>query len=193
MFRKVTLFGFALAAMALSLICSAQTPSVVAGKLYDQIDQTWANHDAKQLLALLDPSFTVVDEKGNHKGFAEYSKMANDLFANEKFKNFSSKTTIKDVNMQAGHMVVYYSQDLHYQLQSTSGWEPVLTSSSQEDTWQKTGGSWKLVSNHVIRLSTAVDRDWLVMKHQEIMNKLGVVQHAADSVLRPCVQSIHGC
>lgn len=193
MFRKVTPFGLALAAMALSLVCSAQTPTVVAEKLYDQIDQTWANHDVKQLLAFLDSSFTEVDEKGNHSGFAEYSKNATDLFANAKVKNFNSRTTIKDVQLQAGRMVVYYNSELHFQLQSSSGWEPVIAINSAEDTWQKTGDKWKLVSNHVLRSSTGVDRDWLIMKHQEDMNKLNAVQHAADSVLRPCTQSIHGC
>ncbi|MBO0722706.1 MAG: hypothetical protein J2P41_17920, partial [Blastocatellia bacterium] len=117
--------------------------NVTAQKLYDQIDQSWANHDVNQLLGFYDPSFTAVDTKGKRIGFAAFRKLETDLFDNAKLRNFNRKTTIKDVQLEAGRMVVYYGIEMHFQYQDQQvGWESLIDTASSEATWQKMGDQW---------------------------------------------------
>src|SRR5215475_7848513 len=127
MARTVMTCALAFAAVALSLACSiskgafaadespSRPPSIVAQMLYDQYDQSFSNHDLKQLLDFYDPSFTFVDVKGKRIGFAEYRKQETDTFNNAQFRSFKMKTTIKDVQMQRGQMVVYYEAEADFQ------------------------------------------------------------------------------
>jgi len=152
------------------------------------------NHDVNQVLSFFDPSFTEIDEKGKHIGFADYRKQETDVFSSAQFKNFNRKTTVKDVQLEAGRMVVYYEAQTHFQWQHPKyGWELWINTLSAEATWQRRGDQWKLVISHVLRANTGMDPQWAAMSHAETMNKLKAVQHAADSVLRPCTQSYNGC
>lgn len=193
MSRTVMVSVLTLAAMALSLACSAQPPTIVAEKLYDQIDQSWANHDVKQLLAFYDPSFTSVDVKGKRSSFADLRKQQTALFGNPQFRNFNRKTTLKDVQLQAGRMVVYYGNETHYQYHDQkAGWESLINTTSAEATWQKTGDQWKLVMIHALRENTSLDPQWAAARRQDLQNRLEAVQRAS-SVLTPCNMSYNGC
>lgn len=199
MYRAVTISVLALAAMALSMACgsqsaSAQSPTVVAEKLYDQLDQSFSNRNLDQLLSLCDPSFTLIDANGKHKAFADFRKQLADVFNNDKYRNFDRKTTIKDVQMQAGRMVVYVGTETHFQYRDQKlGWEPAIDSMSTEATWQRKGGQWRLVLLHELRGQTRVDPQWAALKAKEYLKRAESDQHVAESVLRPCVNSYNGC
>ena len=205
MTRTVTTSALAFAAMALTLACSiskgastvdespAQTPTIVAQILYDQYDQSFSNHDVKQLLDFYDPSFTLVDVKGKRIGFAEYRKQETDTFNNAQLRNFKKKTTIKDVQLQRSQLVVYYEAEMHFEYQDQkSGWESLIQTSSGETTWQRTGGRWKLVMGHVLRTNLGLDPQWAAMRRQQLENSLKAVDRAS-SVLVPCNYSYNGC
>lgn len=197
MSRTVPISVFAIAAMALSLACrselQAQSPTIVAEKLYDQYDQSWANHDLKQVLDYYDPSFTMVDAKGKRLGYADLRKQQTDTFYNKQIRNFERKTTIKDVQLQAGRLVVYYAVEMRFQYQDQkSGWETLLDTSTGEATWQKTGDRWRLLTGHVLRASLGLDPQWAAARRQQLENNLKAVQRAS-SVLVPCNYSANGC
>lgn len=105
MVRRVTISVFAAVTMALSMVCSAQAPNIIAEKLYDQYDQAFANHDLKQLLSMYDSGFTLIDLKGQHTGFAEFSKKQTQSFSDPQLRNFTSKTTVKDAQLKDGRLV----------------------------------------------------------------------------------------
>ena len=199
MSRALMIFAHA-TMIALSLACSAQSPNnihsapnIEAQKLYDRYDQSWGNHDLNQVLSFHDPSFTAVDAKGKRVGFADYRKQVTDTFGNPKLRNFNKKTTIKDVQLQAGRMVTYNQVELRLQYQDqNAGWEPIIITSSLEETWQRKGSEWKLVASHVFRVNTTLDPQWAAMRQQQLLNSMKAVDRAS-SVLVPCNYSYTGC
>ncbi|MBO0862851.1 MAG: nuclear transport factor 2 family protein [Chloracidobacterium sp.] len=188
----------------LSLACCAQNPTtaaqenptIVAQKIYDEYDQSWANHDLNQMLGFFDPTFIAVDTKGKRIGFEDFRKQQTDIFNNAKLRNFNKKTTIKDVQLQAGRMVIYYQVETHFQYKDqTLGWESLIDTTSAESTWQRTRDRWKLVMIHALRDNIILDPKWEAMKRQEIQalgDKIKAIQ-GASSVLTPCNFSYNGC
>lgn len=183
MSRTVMMYVFAPAAIAFSLLCNAQSPAVVADKLYAEFDQTLANHDLNRLLSFFDPSCTSTDEKGKQMPFAEQRKQMTDTFNNAQIKNFNGLHRIKQVRLEGGHMIVDYESELHFQYQDQkAGWEPVIQMTSGEETWQKKGDQWKLVAIHVLRSNMGVDPQYAAQRQQELRKRLDAIQNMEISV-----------
>lgn len=215
MFRTLTIFALALTTMTMSVACSAikrasaarsaifaqstdrknsEPVNIVAEKLYDQIDQSYSNHDVKKLLDFYDPSFTLIDEKDKHIDFAEYRKQVTIDFENEQLKNFYKKTSIKDARLQEGRLVVYFDSTTRFEFRDPRyGWENWINLASTETTWKKTGDQWKMVNSHTLKASSGIDPQWFAQHRQDLQNQIRGIQRAADSVLRPCTQSARGC
>jgi len=193
MSRTVKASMFALAALALSMACSAQSPTIIAQKLYDQVDQSWANHDLNKVLSFLDPSYTTIDATGKRISYAEFRKQTTDNFHDPALRIISMKTTVKDVQQpQPGRIVVYFDAETHIQhLRQQVGWEPYTITGSAESTWQKMGDQWKLVANHVLRTNTTLDPQYAASRQQQLQDRLRAIQRAGDQ--RACTYSYNGC
>lgn len=63
-------------------IPSGEVPSVTAEKLYLQLDQAFANHDANQILSFVDSgSYVSIDAKGKRQSYPEYRRTLEQNFA----------------------------------------------------------------------------------------------------------------
>lgn len=145
--------------LALSVSCSAQSPRVMAEKLYDQLNQAFANHDLNQMLSFFDSSFVSTDARGKRVEFTEFRKNWEQAFA--KIRHMNPSTTVKDVQLEAGRMVVYSKTEMHYELRTPGkGWVPQIIASSGEETWARRGGEWKLVRGRIFRTVLQVDPKW---------------------------------
>ena len=134
--------------LAVGAGCSAQTPRltprVLAQKLYDQLDQANAKHDLNQVLGFYDSSYVSTDQRGKREAYAEWRRGMEQAFP--LFRHVNPKTTVKDVQLEAGRMVVYTKSEWHFELyDQRNGWGPEIFIGKDEDTWEKKGGQWKLV------------------------------------------------
>jgi hypothetical protein len=161
---RATTIIMAVTMLTLSIACSAQAPNVVAEKLYDQLDQAFANHDLNQLLAFLDPSTLVaIDVRGKRSAFGEYRKQMEQWFAQA--RNINANTVVKDVQLEDGRMVVYLKSETRFEFHDQrQGWVPQISTSSAEETWERKGGQWKVVLSKTLRGDTRVDPEWLAEK-----------------------------
>lgn len=149
-------------------IMPAQSPKIAAEKLLDQYDQAWANHDVNQLLDFYDSSFVYVDVKGERTDYATFRKKATEIFNSKQLRNFKRKTTIKDLQTQAGKMVIYYEEDSRYEsVEKNLGWAPLIVSGSGEATWQRTANRWKLVYVKELRQDRQIDPKWLDLRRPQ--------------------------
>jgi len=157
-----------------------QAPNVIAEKLYDQVDQSWINRDANQLLSLSDPaSFVSIDEHGNRHTFAETRTGLEELFG--KLRNVHADSAIKDAQMHGGRLVVYVKTETHFEYQGQNGWAAEIQTWSGEGSWEQKGGQWKLVEGKTLKSEVILDPDWVAAQRRLIENT------------RPCVYSPHGC
>jgi hypothetical protein len=139
--------------------CSAQAPNLTAQRLCDQVDQSVANHDLKQMLGFYDSTYVFIDERGNRVAFAKFRKQLEEWFP--RARNISQSTRVQDVKLEAGRMVVYVKSEMHDELQDQRlGWAPQIVKVSGEDTWERKGGQWKLVLSKVLRTDMGFDPEW---------------------------------
>lgn len=192
MSRTAKLFAFAVASLALSMACTAQSPTIVAQKVLDQYDQSWANHNVNQTLSFLDPSFTDIDANGKQVSFADFRKTLMEIFNNPDLRNFTRRSKIKDAQLQGNRVVVYFDTETRYQHQRAQvGWEPYISTASSEVTLQKSGDQWRIVTVHVLRQSTTLDPQYAASRQQQLQNNLRAIQRAGDQ--RACTYSYNGC
>lgn len=153
--------------LVLSVGCSAQPPRVIAEKLCARLDQAYANHDLNQVLTFIDSSFVLTNERGKREAFTDVRKrLAQDF---PQLKSMNQSTTVQDVQLEAGRMVVNYKVESHFEFKTQSfGWAPEIHKETGEATWEKKGGEWKLVRETVFRADTQFDPKWVELKQQEI-------------------------
>jgi len=150
--------------IAVSVACPAQTPRVIAQKLYDQLDQSYANHDLNRVLGFYDSSFVDTDAQGKRVAFAVWQRQEEQIFP--LFRNINPNTTVESVQLEAGRMVVYVKSEWHFEFHDQrDGWVPKIFNGTAEDTWERKGGQWKLVRGHTLRAKTQVDPKWEAEKN----------------------------
>jgi hypothetical protein len=164
---------------------SQSSNSVVVEKLYDQIDQALANTNIDGYLSFFDPDrYVFVDEKGKSMSFVEYVEMTRKNLGNA--RNIDETTKIKDVQTDNGRMVAYIEQVVRFEFNDPQGkWIPMNATSTSEDTWEKKGVEWKLVSSKTLRLRSAVDAQWLA-DQKKIIDRW-------NSAIYLCNLSANGC
>lgn len=187
MSRATMLLSVLAAMLMLSLACRAQSPTVIAEELYDQWDQSYANHDLDQVLSFLDPSsYTLIDAKGKRLSFVQYRQSMLDLFTLSKFRSLNTSTEVRDVQEQAGRLVVYYKNEFHYEYHDQrQGWVPMIDTSTGLETWERKGSRWKVVMTRTLRDDLKVDPEWQAARLKEL--------DAERSMLMPCNYSYNGC
>jgi len=162
---------------ALSVGCSAQPPRMIAEKLCARLDQAYANHDMNQVLRLIDSSFVLTTERGKREAFADVRKQLEQ--DSPRFRNMNRSTTVQDVRLDAGRMVVHYKVESHFEFNTqTYGWAPEIYKETGEGTWEKKGGEWKLVRVTVFHADTQFDPQWVELKEQEIKDFREIVRCA---------------
>jgi hypothetical protein len=164
---------------------SQSSNSVVVEKLYDQIDQALANSNIDGYLSFFDPDrYVFVDEKGKSMSFVEYVEMTRKNLGNA--RNIDETTKIKDVQSDNGRMVAYIEQVVRFEFNDPQGkWVPMNATSTSEDTWEKKGAEWKLVSSKTLRLRSAMDAQWLA-DQKKIIDRW-------NSAIYLCNLSANGC
>src|SRR5215475_3440775 len=91
--------------LALSVGSYAQAPNVIAQKLCARLDQANANHDLNQVLGFFDSGYVLTNERGKREAFADVSKRWEREF--HQLRHMNPTTTVEDVHLDAGRMVVY--------------------------------------------------------------------------------------
>src|SRR5215472_1328813 len=112
-FARVKMSSMLATVLALSVGCSAQAPKVIAQKLCDRLDQSWANHDLNHVFVFYDSSFVIIDKQGKSETLAEMRKGWEQAFP--RFRNMKPSTTVQDVRFEADRMVVSYKHGSHYE------------------------------------------------------------------------------
>jgi ketosteroid isomerase-like protein len=146
--------------LALSVGCSAQAPRVIAQKLYDQWDQAYANRDLNHLLGFYDSGYVSTDVRGKRLAFAEFRKELEHEFA--VYKRMNPRTTVEDVQLKAGRMVVCYKNEMRFEFHDRRlGWVPEVYKATGETTWERKGDQWKMIRSTTLRADAQVDPRWL--------------------------------
>jgi hypothetical protein len=154
--------GYSLQAPSVGI--SAQAPRVVAQRLEDQVDQSYANHDLNQVLGFFDSSYVLTDERGKRQTFVEFRKELEKTFS--RVRKMNSGTVVDDVQSEAGRMVVHWKGEMRYEANYEAdnvhyGWVPMISKESGEDTWERKGGQWKLVRQTIDRADKQFDPSWV--------------------------------
>jgi hypothetical protein len=175
MFRTTMMICVLATTLAVSVnSCYAQAPRVIAQKLYDQLDQALANHDLNRELGFYDSSYVETDVQGKHMAFAEWRRQEEQYFP--LFRNINPSTTVEDVQLEAGRMVVYVKSEWHFEYHDQRyGWVPKIFNGTAEDTWERKGGQWKLVQTHNLRAKMQVDPKWLELQKQSLDDARAII------------------
>ena len=153
---KVKMMCLLATLLAFSVVCSAQAPKVIAQELCDRLNQANADRDLNRVFGFYDSSFVSTDEQGKSESFAEMRKRWEQEFP--LFRNMSQSTTVQDVQLEAGRMVVNYKMEMSYELRSQrDGWIPYTYKETGEATWEKKAGQWKMVGATTFRAETQRD------------------------------------
>jgi ketosteroid isomerase-like protein len=147
--------------LALSVGCSAQASQATAQKLCDRLNQSWANHDLNQVMGFYDSSFVSTDEQGKSQAFREFRKEWEQSF--QLIRKLNPSTTVQDVRLEAGLMIVSYKLEWHYELynQSHDVWVPMILQSNGQKTWEKKGKEWRIVRDRTFTEDSEVDPRFL--------------------------------
>ena len=143
----------------------AQAPRTIAEKLCDQLAQAEVNRDLNRTLSFYDSSYVGTDVRGKRVAFAEFRRLLEQNFPLS--RNVHKNTTVKDVQLQAGRMVVYWKTESNYQYFYQRNWTPMISTGSGETTWENKGGQWKIVETTTFRWENQIDPEWL--QHQAQM------------------------
>lgn len=144
----------ALASLALSGVCSSQSPDVTAQELYQHLDQVYSRHDnLREYLNFADPNLTLIDPQGQSKGFDEWRKQMVDEYSDTTLRGFRASTKIIDVQLQGQNMLVRCVRQVHFQRKNglIPGWEWYTQTTTEDVTWQKTAGEWKALTAHFLK------------------------------------------
>jgi hypothetical protein len=168
--------------LALNTLCLAQPSRIIAEKLYDQVNQSYANHNLDQVLSFVDPaSYININAQGNRITFSAFRQDVQQFLSST--RNIQTDTEVKDVDAQAGRMVVYFREETRYEKYfEKTGWVPVIDNDSAEETWAQIGGHWKLVLTHVLRYQSKIDPQWLAHRYQQTEDQIASM-HAFQCAL----------
>ena len=133
------------------------------------MDQANADRDLNRVLGFFDSSYVDTDWRGNRLGFAEFREQVEQNFPH--YRRMSPSTTVEDVQLQAGRMVVSYKTESHFQFNvQRNGWTPMISKATGETTWEKKGDQWKIIRRTTLRYDVQVDPQWAQAQMEIIMN-----------------------
>ena len=73
----------------------------------------------------------------------------------------NQSSTVEDVHLDAGRMVVFVKNERHYELYNQrDGWRPIVAKITEEMTWERKGTEWRLVRETAYRAVAQVDPEW---------------------------------
>jgi hypothetical protein len=94
-------------------------------------------------------------------------------------RNINPTTAVKDVQLDAGRMVVNWKFEAHYEYyHPRNGWVPQIYKSTGESTWERKGGQWKLVAETTFRGDAQVDPVWLEHVRRKAQDRIDAAEAA---------------
>lgn len=186
---------FCSAGMAIGMAHAAsEAERAAVTKVYEKYASGFNESDAEKMWAVVDSKCVFIDENGNREFVDTMLPKTKEFLSG--IRNNNITYSINDVKNKNGKLIVYVNSEARFELHSkmlfVDDWEPKVRSTSVVDTWEKRGGSWKLVESRSLRPEDLREMD--TASTGESSGKVKPVKFAKQSAcVRKCTDALISC
>lgn len=136
---------------ALVILCLASLPALAQPEdealrkeiqaVYRKWDRMMARGDTRGMLAMVDPSWTMVDPSGTRLGYSDMKAMITTL--SKQVRNMTSKIVVNSVQGYGDEATAWVTSTESFKMRQGRKWVEVKQTSRYAETLRKVDGQWR--------------------------------------------------
>lgn len=111
--------------------------------VYNKWDRLIARGDTKKMLAMVDPSWTMVDTSGTRLGYADMKAMISTM--SKSVRSMTSRIVVNSVQGYGDEATAWVTSTESFQLRRGKKWITVKQTNKYAETLRKVDGQWRFV------------------------------------------------